>query len=153
VEPGGGPFPFQQSVTNALGPFEAATKAIENAQFALTTSQGMSNAELLASLATARAAIQDVAQRQQRLTDRFNALAALGIKIENEKASLQRDKSELETRERVYSLTLLATIGGLIVAGVALIQRISMDRLDKQLKRLEIKEKEIALRESETKLP
>jgi hypothetical protein len=144
-----GPVSFQQSVSSTLDLLEAANKAIEKAQVALSNNQGMSNAEVMVSLATARGAVQQVAQRQQQVTEQFAQLAALGTKIENEKATLQRDKSDLEARERVYSISLVAAIGGFLIAAFGNFYRIPMDRLDKQLKRLEIREKEIALRKIE----
>jgi len=151
--------PFKESITSALGPFDAAAKAIENAQVALATNPGMSNAELLASLAKARAAIQDVAQKQTQVAQQFAALAALGEKIENEKVSLQRDKvslqrdkSDLESRERLFSMGFYASFITALFVLFGLPFRYPMYRLDKRLKQLEIREKEIALREREAKL-
>ena len=137
----------------AREPLVAANAAIERAKDALTRTHRPGSADDLKSLEDAQRAIREVIVAQQQVRQELDLVRKLGNELQagnavlqREKAALQRDKSDLERRELIWSTGFLAALLTALVALVTVVFRWPLLRLDMQLKRIEIKEREFALR-------
>ena len=133
-------------------PLEASNAAIERAMAAIAKAPKKGNVDVLRALEDAQSAIDMVLVQQDLVAVQLDAVAKAGLKLQQEKASLETekasllaDKADLEKRERIWSPGFLAALLTALVALASVIGKFPMLRLDMQLKRLEIKEKELAL--------
>jgi hypothetical protein len=150
---GGGAGDIAKSVAKVREPLDAATKSAKAAQDAIAGAKSLSgNAQAVASLAAARLAIQSVTSQQLEVDARFKELAATSVQIERDKNDLQKAKTDLEFRERLFSMGFYASFTAAVIAIFSLLARLPMVRLERKLKLLEIREKELGLRERELKL-
>ncbi len=146
--------PVSQDLTSGVRkPLDASNAAIERAKIALASAPKKGNQELVASLSAAQTAVQEVIKQQQSVSAQLDELALAGKELQKEKATLiqdkvalQRDKDDLEKREKLFSTGFYALLITALVGFVGVIGKFPMMRLDMQLKRLEIKERELKLK-------
>ncbi len=95
---------------------------------------------------------KEIAREKSRLRERTNKLEAEKLRLQREKsdledakAVLEDEKRELERTEQLLSFGLLGSGATALLALVGLFVRIPTARLERKLRRLEIREKELSL--------
>jgi hypothetical protein len=133
--------------------FSEANVAIDRTKRLLASVKTKGNAELLDSLTQAQAAIQDVSQKQKNLNGLFAlALGALeefskqNQQLAIEKKTLEAKKTDLEARERLFSMGFYTSLGAAVLAVMALLVKLPTTFLDRRYRKLEILQKRIEVR-------
>jgi hypothetical protein len=145
---GGGDAPrTSKPAAQARGALSAATRSTAAARSALSRSATDRGDALQLSLAEAQSAIATAELRQREVAIRLKELQTVGAEVERERNELEKAKSALEAREKILSMGVYASLTAFAVALLTLLARWPMDRLERQLKRLEIRAKEFDLQE------
>ena len=148
---GQAPAPSFPDLTAAVRkPLEASNNALGRAAAVLATSRSKRNPELVASVAAAQTAVQDLIRQQEGVVQQLAVIARLGQQLQSEKAALEKDKVALERRETLFSTGFYAALITALVAIASVLGKFPMQRLEMRLKRLEIEEKEHELRRKKT---
>ena len=77
---------------------------------------------------------------------KIEELGDLGVKIEKEKDQAVLEKAEVEKKSELFSIGFYASLATTAIAVFSFLLNLPTIRLDRKLKRLEIKEKELALK-------
>ena len=133
--------------------FSEANVAIEQTKRLLASVKTKGNGELLDSLTQAQSAIQDVSQKQMNLNGLFTlAFGALeevskqNQQLAMDKRTLEAKKTDLEARERLFSMGFYTSLGAAVLAVMALVVKLPTTFLDRRYRKLEILQKRIEVR-------
>jgi hypothetical protein len=105
-----------------------------------------------ADIIRAQVAIQEAEAKQKEVEARFVELAVMSEKVDAEKQTLEKEKNALEAREKLFSMGFYASFTTSLLAIFGLVVKIPQSKLEKQLKLLEIQEKELTIKERAAKL-
>ena len=97
--------------------------------------------------------VNEAESKLKEINIKLDQIKKLSLKIEAERDQLAKDKTDLEGREKLFSMGFYATLATTIVAVFGIFIRWPNSKLERKLKALEIEHKELELlklRESET---
>lgn len=134
-------------------PLDSAGKSLDEAHRNIKQSiPEYGSIEAQAEIVKAQAALVAAEAKQREVETRFAELARASSQIEKEKEELTKSKSDLEAREKLFSMGFYASFTTSLLAILGLVVKLPTSRLDKQLKLLEIQDKELSLKERAAKL-
>lgn len=138
-----------KELDTATADFEELEQAATGPDTALDRSELL---QIVARIETAQAILEQVEEQNRQSEQTLAAVAAAADELESErdqlakdKETLQQEKSEIETRERLFSMGFFAFLSTTILAVIGISLRFPTMKLERKLKMLEIKEKEMAL--------
>lgn len=133
--------------------FDEATAAIEKSKKTIAKANKKSNAEAIATLSDAQTAIQEVAIKQKEVIGQFTTVFALldmlgkeNANLTKDKQKLEQEKSDLQSRERLFSMGFYASLGAAVLALATVLTKLPTAFLDRKYRRLELLEKRLEIR-------
>jgi len=90
--------------------------------------------------------------RQRDAVARLADLTELAVSLDRERSVLDRNQADLQQREKLFSLGFYASFTTALIAILGLVGKLPFLSLERKLKLLELRERELALREREARL-
>ncbi len=93
----------------------------------------------------AEASVKEVEQNLKEYDSKMKELANLSLEIENERDELKIQKAEIERKAELFSMGFYTSLTTTVVAIFGFVFHLPTAKLDRQLKKLEIEEKQYSL--------
>lgn len=135
-----------EPIQDVRSPLESATQLVGEAERALeaaTTSAKVKSEAVR--IAEVQSALRKAAVMQQEAEVKLGALAKVSAELERRKNVIENDKKDLEIREKIFQMGFFASLIAAAIGVLGLVVRWPVMQLEKKLKELEIREKELAL--------